>query len=67
MLIYSNPFYAGEENGYDLDERDAICSNCHEVIDRQRKYRGIDKEFKFSRNNKDKWKHCPFCGEKLDK
>lgn len=66
MLIYSNPFYIKDNgNGYDLDERDAICSNCKKVIDRQKKYRNIDDTFKFSKREKEEWKYCPFCGEKL--
>jgi DNA-directed RNA polymerase subunit RPC12/RpoP len=66
MITYSNPTYVSDNgNGYDLDERDAICSNCHKVIDRQEKYRGIDKRFGFSDNEKKKWKYCPYCGEKL--
>jgi len=67
MFIYSNSFYIEDNgNGYDLDERDAICSNCHKVIDRQVKYRGIDTEFKFSVKAKEEWEHCPYCGERLN-
>lgn len=65
MLIYSNPFYVEDNgNGYSLQVRDAICSNCHKVIDRQEKYNG-DSTFGFSDNNKSKWKFCPNCGKKL--
>jgi len=66
MLFYSGPFYTEDNgSGYDLDERDAICTRCGKLIDRQVKYRGIDKEFKFSSNEKREWEYCPFCGEKL--
>jgi DNA-directed RNA polymerase subunit RPC12/RpoP len=67
MLIYSDSFYAKSNgNGYDLDERDAICSNCNNILDRQIKYRTIDTKFRFSTNEKDKWRNCPYCGEKLE-
>jgi predicted RNA-binding Zn-ribbon protein involved in translation (DUF1610 family) len=67
MLVYSNPVYIEDNgNGYDLDERDAICANCGKVIDRQKKYSGW-KEFGFSENVIEEWKYCPFCGEKLYK
>lgn len=66
MLIFSNPFYIDDDgNGYALDERDAICASCHKIIDRQKKYRGVDTEFKFD-TNKIEWKYCPYCGEKLE-
>lgn len=66
MFIYSNSFCTEDNgNGYTVDERDAICSNCHKIIDRQIKYRGIDKDFKFSIKEKDEYKNCPYCGEKL--
>lgn len=66
MLIYSNSFYIKNNgNGYDLDIRDAICSTCHKVIDRQEKYRG-EEEFGFSSSEKRDWKHCPYCGDKLE-
>lgn len=65
-MIYSNPFYIEDNgNGYSLYERDAICSNCHRVIDRQVKYKGIDGDFGFSSNEKKEWKNCPYCGGKL--
>jgi predicted RNA-binding Zn-ribbon protein involved in translation (DUF1610 family) len=65
MLVYSNPHYIADNgNGYNLDERDAICTNCGKVIDRQQKYSGW-KEFGFSEREKKEWKYCPFCGEKL--
>ena len=65
MLIYSNPFYINDNgNGYSLDERDAICSDCYKVIDRQQKYSGW-KYFKFSNTYKKQFKFCPFCGSKL--
>jgi predicted RNA-binding Zn-ribbon protein involved in translation (DUF1610 family) len=66
MLVYSNPVYIDDNgNGYDLDVRDAICTKCGKVIDRQEKYRGIYKDFGFSTREKHEWKYCPFCGEKL--
>ncbi len=65
MLLYSNPFYIVGNGNYDLDQRDAICSKCHFIIDRQEKYRNIDKDFKFSSKEKSKWEYCPYCGEKL--
>jgi hypothetical protein len=66
MLVYSNPHYIEDNgNGYALDERDAICSNCGKVIDRQKKYRKVDKEFGFSEREKDEWKYCPFCGTEI--
>mgnify|MGYP000984424521 CR=1 FL=1 len=66
MIIYSDSFYIGDNgNGYNLDVRDVICSNCHNIIDRQEKYRGIDKDYKFSNTNKSKWKNCPYCGKFL--
>lgn len=66
MLIYSKPFYIQDNgNGYDLDVRDSICSNCHQVIDRQEKYRNIYKEFRFSDTDKGNWKFCPYCGKDL--
>lgn len=66
MLIYSGSFYVEDNgNGYDLDERDAICSKCNNIIDRQEKYRGIYKGWKFSDSKKDAWRHCPYCGENL--
>jgi len=52
-------------NGYSLEERDAICSKCHTVIDRQKKYEGIDKKFNFSTNEKHKYTHCPYCGNEF--
>lgn len=65
-MIYSNPFYIKNNgNGYSLHERDAICENCHKVIDRQQKYEGIDVDFKFSEREKKDFKHCPYCGIKL--
>jgi DNA-directed RNA polymerase subunit RPC12/RpoP len=66
MLIYSNSFYIEDNgNGYDLDERDAICSKCHKVIDRQVKYRGTSEDFGFSTKEKEEYKYCPYCGEKI--
>jgi DNA-directed RNA polymerase subunit RPC12/RpoP len=68
MLVYSNPVYISDNgNGYSLDVRDVICSNCGKVIDRQEKYRNIYKDFAFSENEKEQWKFCPYCGEKLYK
>lgn len=65
MLIYSNSFYVKDNgNGYDLDERDAICSKCYNIVDRQEKYGGT-KLWKFSDSKKETWRHCPFCGESL--
>ena len=67
-MIYSNSFYIKDNgNGYSLDERDAICLGCHKVIDRQEKYRDIDKDFNFSNNEKKTWKHCPYCGHEFNK
>jgi DNA-directed RNA polymerase subunit RPC12/RpoP len=67
-MIYSNPFYISDNgNGYDLDVRDAICSGCGKIIDRQEKYRKIDKDFHFSDNQKKEWKFCPYCGIELNK
>jgi len=66
-MIYSNPFYIKDNgNGYSLYIRDAICTKCHKIIDRQEKYEKIDSDFGFSNNEKKEWKHCPYCGEKLD-
>jgi DNA-directed RNA polymerase subunit RPC12/RpoP len=66
MLLFSNSFYTADNgSGYALDERDAICSKCHNVVDRQEKYRGINEDYKFSSNEKSKWNNCPYCGEKL--
>jgi hypothetical protein len=66
MLIYSESHYvANNGNGYSLDERDAICSNCHNAIDRQEKYRGVDKSFGFSESEKKAWRYCPYCGTEL--
>ncbi|MDD4779198.1 MAG: hypothetical protein PHT02_01150 [Tissierellia bacterium] len=66
MLVYSNSFYIADNgNGYSLDVRDAICSNCHKVIDRQKKYKNMDSDFGFSDNEKREWKYCPYCGEKF--
>lgn len=45
LIIYSNSFFR-EENGYEIEERDIICSSCHIVIDRQKKYKNIDSNFK---------------------
>lgn len=60
MLIYSGEFFTADNgNGYSLSERDAICGNCHKVVDRQKKYLG-EKAFKFSSEKKD-WKFCPYC------
>jgi hypothetical protein len=65
MLICSNPFYVNDNgNGYSLDVRDVICSECHIVIDRQKKYKG-NKDFEFSDNYKKDFKYCPFCGSGL--
>ena len=67
-MIYSNPFYTDDNgNGYSLYERDAICLNCHKVIDRQKKYKNIDKDFNFSDNEKKNWKNCPYCGHEFNK
>jgi uncharacterized protein with PIN domain len=66
MFIYSNSFFIEDNgNGFSLDERDAICSNCKKVLDRQQKYKNIDKKFKFSDKEKNEWKYCPYCGKKL--
>jgi DNA-directed RNA polymerase subunit RPC12/RpoP len=66
-MIYSDSFYISDNgNGYALDIRYAICSSCHKTIDRQEKYRNIDKDFGFSSNEKREWKNCPYCGAKLD-
>jgi DNA-directed RNA polymerase subunit RPC12/RpoP len=67
-MIYSNSFYIKNNgNGYELETRDAICSKCHRVIDRQTKYKGIDKEFNMSTNEKREWNNCPYCGHELNK
>jgi len=66
MLIYSDSFYIDDNgSGYSLDVRDAICSNCYKVVDRQKKYRGINEDFDFSSNEKKEWKSCPYCGTSL--
>lgn len=66
-MIYSNPFYIEDNgNGYSLYERDAICSKCHKVIDRQVKYKDIDNKFKFSTTEKQGYLHCPYCGAYLE-
>lgn len=67
MLIYSNSFYIKDNgNGYDLDVRDAICSKCHKIIDRQESYRMMKPiEFCFSTREKEEWLYCPRCGENL--
>lgn len=65
-MIYSNSFYIKNNgNGYSLDVRDAICSNCHKVIDRQEKYTDIHKEFRFSNDEKQNYKFCPYCGHEF--
>ena len=66
MLIYSNSFYVADNgNGYDLDVRDAICVSCKTVLDRQERYRGINKDYVFTKEKRE-WKYCPFCGQSLD-
>jgi hypothetical protein len=35
------------------------------VVGEQVKYRGIDDDFGFANNEKSKWKHYPYRGEKL--
>jgi DNA-directed RNA polymerase subunit RPC12/RpoP len=66
VLIFSDSFYIKDNgNGYALDTRDAICSKCYQIIDRQVKYRDYNKEFQFSVTEKGQWKHCPYCGERL--
>ena len=65
MLIYSGEFCTADNgNGYSIKERDAICSNCHKVVDRQIQYVEVDKGFKFT-GDKEKWKYCPYCGKQL--
>ena len=66
MLIYGNSFFIEDNgNGYAIEERDAICTNCGNIVDRQVKYVSIDKQFPFSDIKKVLWKNCPYCGEKL--
>lgn len=66
MIIYGSTSYIEDNgNGYDLDVRDALCSKCHNLIDKQEKYRGIDDEWRFSKKEKELWEYCPLCGEGL--
>jgi DNA-directed RNA polymerase subunit RPC12/RpoP len=68
MFIHSDSFYREDNgNGYSIYERDAICSKCHKIIDRQTKYIGISDGFEFSSSEKKKYIYCPYCGEKLYK
>jgi hypothetical protein len=64
MLIYSNPFYH-EDDGRQIEERDALCSICYNVVDRQEKYEGIHDDFVFSTDKARLWKCCPYCGKDL--
>ena len=66
MLVYGKSFCIRDNvNGHEVEFRDAICSSCQGVVDRQQKYRGIDKEFRFSSADKKNWKFCPNCGKEL--
>lgn len=74
MLIYStetliiahadkrNPYY---NHHYDRYVRDAACSKCGRALGEQVKYPDFDKEFKFELVEKNNYKFCPYCGEKL--
>lgn len=57
-----NPYY---NHSYDRYVRDAICSSCHKTIGEQVKYPHFDKEFQFPTTEKNSYKFCPYCGEKL--
>jgi hypothetical protein len=63
MFIYSNSFNIANNQGYEIEARDAICSKCKKIIDRQVKYKGIHQEFQFTSGNQSFWKYCPYCGE----
>lgn len=52
-------------HSYDRYVRDAMCSSCYKIIGEQVKYPDFDKEFKFEPTEKNHYKFCPYCGEKL--
>lgn len=58
----SNLYY---DHSYDRYVRDAVCSACHRTIGEQVKYPDFEKEFIFESVEKNYYKFCPYCGEKL--
>lgn len=56
------PYY---NHHYDRYVRDTMCSECGRTIGEQVKYPYFDKEFKFESVEKNNYKFCPYCGEKL--
>lgn len=74
MLVYSSEKFIGahentsisyRNHSYDRHVRDAICGNCGKLIGEQIKYPNFDKQFYFENTETRKWKHCPYCSEKL--
>jgi hypothetical protein len=74
MIVYSKEIFikAHEDmrnpyknHHYDRYVRDIICGSCGEILGEQVKYVGLDEEFSFEETEKNKWKFCPCCGEKL--
>ena len=66
-LIYAhedrkNPYYNHSYNRY---VRDAICSECGQLIGEQLRYPDFNEDFRFV-DEKAHYKHCPYCGHKFE-
>lgn len=74
MLVYSsgtfirghanrkNPYYNYSHDRY---VRDTMCSHCNEMIGEQVNYPHFDAGYRFETEEKNRYKFCPYCGEKL--
>lgn len=61
--IVTHRYYDGS---YYKDVREALCSECGELIGEQVRYTHIDADFRF-RDEKELYKYCPYCGHKFKK
>jgi hypothetical protein len=76
MLLYSSEkFIRAHQDvskryynySYDRYVRDAICNKCGAVIGEQERFPDFDNHnhFRFAEDEKNKFKFCPYCGEKF--
>lgn len=75
IMIYTKPIHINAHqdrnryyynHSYDRETRLAICCSCGEVIGEQNKYI-FDDIFYFCEKEKEKYRFCPYCGERFDK